>query len=632
MKKMLLFVVLSFVFFACASPPTSVDPYVMVESAQRTSEAAQNQADFFGSQLTATARAPIVGYTSTAAAVSIAQTEAIGTVTFAAYTKSAQETEIASLWTPTPVPTHTPDITATVVYAMVQAEGTKMANETELNNLKIKRVQMSNTFWAVFLPILLLCLLIAAGYVGITLSRSFRKHIVQRDEKGDSPLIMDIVNGQLIDLDANPNHSTYGNKSILEHAFEQWLSRKFGYIPQLPAITSERQDLVKERDQITDFHVRQSAVLKRLPQAGSVPPQLPAPANSLPSPSYMPELPRPAVDGFIRPNWSQALDWDGRKGIPYFTAQGLKLIDVEQYPHIAVLGMTGMGKSRRWIRPLIAFALALGDRVLVIGKATDYFPFEDQPNVTLLKVSKFTQPDQAERYSRILETIVAEMNRRDDVMSASHQSTWTRAGHTRTWIVLDELGNALRMMGHEQYQAKIWVEGLVSEGRKAGFNIVLANQRATGMSSVISQTGKAIFRVEDDEVKAHKSLTGASSLAEGYYFARFGTVDLAAAWEPSDQQLKDFLASRNVKPLEPDNWIDGKIIEPKLLVEKDPDIIPVSDESIQVRIKELLVKEMTPSAIVKEIWNITGGTPWHTKKAYVEQIARSFGQNTTTTT
>ena len=53
MKKIIL--LFSLLLAACA--PVASDPYVMAEQAQRTAEAAKEKADFYGSQLTATAQA-----------------------------------------------------------------------------------------------------------------------------------------------------------------------------------------------------------------------------------------------------------------------------------------------------------------------------------------------------------------------------------------------------------------------------------------------------------------------------------------------------------------------------------------------------------------------------------------------
>jgi hypothetical protein len=327
---------------------------------------------------------------------------------------------------------------------------------------------------------------------------------------------------------------------------------------------------------------------------------------------------------FLLPSWELINGWDGKKGIPYYTANGLEMIDIDQYPHLSAIGMTGMGKSRRFFRPLIACALAAGHQVVIVGKGADYWPFEGHVNAQLLKVNQITQTDQAMRYAAILEAIVVEMNRRDDVLTASRKSTWAHAGHHRTFILLDELGNALRLMDKDvANQCRIWVEGLVSEGRKAGFNIVLANQRATGMASILSQTGKAIFRVERDEERAHKSLMGASGLKDGYFLAKFGASKLAGAFEPTDEEIKSFLESRKVEKLGGNDWIDGELIEQKqvgagraasLLVDQ-------AGEDIESQIEALAKKgDMSMTAIVRAIWGSGAGEAFYDRSELVKRV------------
>jgi hypothetical protein len=173
------------------------------------------------------------------------------------------------------------------------------------------------------------------------------------------------------------------------------------------------------------------------------------------------------------------------------------------------------------------------------------------------------------------------MNRRDDVLTSIKKSTWEEAGRSLTYIVLDELGNAFRLMDRDtSNQCRIWVEGLVSEGRKFGFNIVISNQRATGMASILSQTGKAIFRVETDEERAHRSLAGASTLHDGYFLAKFGMPKLAGGFEPTDEQIQQFLASRPVDKLDDENsWIDAISTDVPSLPDAKPDQISAPSQA-----------------------------------------------------
>lgn len=639
MKKIIL--LLSLILAACApvASATAIDPYVMAEQAQRTAEAAKDKADFYGSQLTATAQAPIVAMTQTSSAFSMVLTQAAATTTAGIVTQSAAGTQTAQSWTPIPTFTPTPNATTTAIFNQSQIESSEAQSQMELNNLRIERVRRSNNFWAVILPIFLILLIVAIIYAGITLSRIMRKQIVQRDANGDAPLLYDVVDAKYVDMDANPNHTT-SRKSLGVQVIEHFLETKYGFIPDMPHITAARQDAVKERDQSMDHEVRISALIKRLPQSStSSAPRLSAPASSM-------VIPDPVQGGaFDLPTWDIIKNWDGKGGIPYYTAHGLKFIDPDSHAHIAVLGATGSGKSRAYIRPFIACALALGDRVVIIGKQADYVPFQAHPNCRLFPVSKFTQDGEALRYVSILKAIVEEMNRRDDVLASSGRSTWSSTGAPRTWIVLDEFTNALSMMGENAAHAKTWAQGLLNEGRKNGFNIVLAGQRATGIASLLSQTGKAVFRVEHDEEKAHRSLAGASMLSTGFFWARFGSSDLAGGFYPSDKELLEFFQSRPAKQLAAENWIDGKLIEPARIVSAEaPMIVPtdlltvdrareMADEQIKIEDRDAdiirrYIQKQSLAQIQREVFEdvTTGGANFNKIKAIIKDY-----ENTTTT-
>ena len=564
---------------APAGSASTVDAYVMVEQAQRTAEAAADEADFYSGILTATAQAPIVEITQTAAAFAFGQTQVAG-----GYTATALS------WTPTPMPTATPNAAATLMMANAQAEATKVANEAHLSDLQVQRAAQVNTVRAMSAYVIGFVVLVVALLFAVTWAKRFSMIATPIDPVTGKPQpMLNVVDGSWSDIDRAVN-----GQVNLAASFQR----------SLPAVTAERQDATTARAQMVDMKSRgrisAGAMAKLLESQG---------VKALSAPSD------DAVDygaEFLLPSWDIVNGWDGKRGLPYYTAKGLELIDIDQFPHFAVIGMTGMGKSRRFFRPMIACALAAGHKVVIIGKSADYWPFEGHPNARLLKVSQITKPEQAMRYSAILEAIVAEMNRRDDVLTASHKSTWTHAGHARTFIVLDELGNALRLMEKDaSNHSRMMVEGLVMEGRKAGFNVMLANQRATGMASVLSQTGKAIFRVESDEEKAHKSLMGASTLRDGYFLARFGPSKLAGAFEPDDEQIKSFLESRPVEPLGGDDWIEGQLVAQDQVTAGDDSagFLPSSglhaDEIRQVI--DLLDAGEKPSAVVRQLWKVTGG-------------------------
>jgi hypothetical protein len=576
----------------CAPAPTeehSQDLFLEAQQARATSDAALQAAEFQERYLTATAQAPIIHITETAAAYQInatstAQASLYRSQSWTVTAQSIQATETSAMtatalaWTPTP------NATMTVVFAQLQADATQIHLQAENATT---RAEMQATGWYTLITIVFI-LAVAFAYV-FARRLSMMPHIM--DERGRSVPMIDVLDGTAWDIERSAN-AVMGVK------------RQF--LLQLPKITDARQDAVIERSQMVDAGTR-TRQGKRLLNAPN------------PIASY-------SGTSFELPEWTVLKDWDGR-GIPYYTAGGLEVVDCERFPHLAVLGATGMGKSRRFIRPLIACALAAGQRVVIVGKSADYRVFESHPNVTLVRVNKLTEQEQALRYARILQAIVEEMNRRDDILSAAHQSTWTHSGRERTWVILDELGNALRLMNREaSNQCRIWVEGGVMEGRKAGFNFVIANQRATGMSSILSQTGKAIFRVEADEERAHRSLAGASALHDGYFMARFGSLKLAGGFNPTDEEISAFFQSRPVSKIERDEWVEGmEIASPELPVTTSKLVSAMDDR--ELRVIEMYQSGASQREIEKALYGYNGGAA----SAKVSSVIRSYRNAATTT-
>lgn len=566
MKRLMMICALV-VLAGCAPVATAqvADPYVLVAQAQRTAEAAQNKADYYSGVMTFTAQAPIVAITQTSAAMAFMQTQV-----------SVNYTATAMAWTPTIVPSATPNAMATVQMAQAQMQATVAANDAELSNKAVERAESTNFIRSISVYVIGLVGLVMLAMFAVTWAKRLAVLTVPVDERGRHAQFVDVIEGVAVDMGRAAN----GAMSL----------RGKDLAKLLPVISAERQNETTARAQVT-----------RMPRLEPVEQRL---------------LSAPAVgveNNFLLPAWDIVNGWGG-EGIPYYTARGLEVIDIDQYPHFSVLGMTGSRKSRGFLRPMIACALAAGHRVVIIGKSADYWPFESHVNATLLKVSQITKPEQAVKYATILSALVAEMNRRDEVLTAQRKSTWTHAGHCRTFVVLDELGNALRLMDRDMSnRSRLWVEGLVMEGRKVGFSIALANQRATGMASILSQTGKAIFRVESDEEKAHKSLMGASSLRDGYFLAKFGASKLAGAFEPTDEEIRSFLASRPVDKIEDDDWIDGQLVGADQ-VEAGSEaaaLLPDNNElghDDYLKVIDLLDAGKSPSAVVRELWGVTGGS------------------------
>lgn len=529
-------------------------------------------------------------------ALAIAQAQITGTAQ-AVQIQQIGWTATAQSWTPTPspvptatmtpsiTPTPTIDVTQTLVVAQANAEMTQIALKSD----GLKATNMVKAWAPYFVAVLALGLALFFGYVG---ARRFS--MMPTPVHGDTGRSMPMVNvleGVAWDSDRMANAMSVVKRE---------------YVKVLPEITGVRQDMVNQM------------VLAKLPK------RLPEPVSTLEAPKQLTAV-NDAGGLFPLPDWSLVNGWQGEKSLlPYgLTSSGLGFVDVGRFPHLATIGATGEGKSRRFFRPLITCALAAGHRVVIVGKTADYFVFDGHPNVTLVRVAQITKPEQAERYVQILNALVDEMNRRDDYLTSARKSTWAQAGRENTWLVLDEIANVIRLMSRVGRAGEVVmaVEGLVSEGRKVGFNVLISNQRATGMAGILSQTGKAVFRVERDEEKAHKSLEGASALRSGYFLAKFGAVHLTGAFEPSDDEIAAFLGSRPVPELDRD-WVDGKVVQ--AFIEPTPQAPLIAPKTDLEALAEAYLSQWQPGMSGQAIGRMIGKPYGGSWKEKIDQLREVF--------
>lgn len=588
MKNIYLLIIFVALFSACApavNTPTVVNPIapnVAAVYANQTAAAAQQQADTFNAQasatsqnLTVTAYAPISQMTQVAAELQIQQMYGAATTTAAVATQVAGVTQTAVSWTPTP------NLTATVA---VQA----FLVQKDIDDKAAERREFNNGFWAWATPILFVLFVALVIIAVLTVIRHFRRKPIARDENGKTQPILDSTTGEYLDLSASPNYS-HITKSLFEQIVIQWLEKKYGFVPAQPHISIARMDHVKDREQ--DIELERIHRPRRLPddRKGQL---------------LLTQSSADLSTKFLLPSWDIINGWDGKNGLPYYTANGLETFSVDKVPHLSVTGETGSGKTRRFLRPLIACALAAGYRVVIIGKSKDYSVFKHHPNADLIGINNVLDSDQALRYANILSAVVQEMNRRDEVLTSKNRSIWSQAGYVGTIIVCDEIGNSLNIMDKANRaaanQTRAWAEGLVAEGRAVGLHMWFGSQRATGMLGIYSQTRKAIFRVAPDEEAQHRSMSGASSLDDGYYLAKFSASKLAGGFEPSDEQINSFLNSRQVPKVEnsADEWIDA-------IATDVPNSLPVS-KPVQRLTDNVVVKPATTQSRSEFVNGLSG--------------------------
>ena len=576
---------------------TPVDPFVAVGQAQATAEAAQREAAMYGGQLTATAQAPIVAITSTAAAFEMQVMFAQATAQSVSATETVAVTQTAAAWTPTP------NATMTAVFYQSHVEATQAANVARLDNLKVERAQFTNHIKAFSGWTFGVVMLVIGVMFAITWAKRFAIIATPIDPHTGKPQPMvNVIDGSVVDIDRAPNGYIRADKAYLKH---------------LPAITAERQDTVTNRAQLVDMKSRTkvtSAALEKLMKSQGV---LPAAADA-PMLGAGEQAEGLFDASFPLPAWEIAKGWDGKGGLPYgISSKGLGLADLTKTPHIAAFGETGSGKSRRFLRPFITFALAAGHRVVILGKQVDFLPFASHPNAFIVPVRELTMDGEALKYAMFLKALVDEMGKRDAYLSAAHKSTWAQAGRETTLVVLDEYTNAMDLMPRQHSEAaRRFAKGLIREGRKFGFSLLIAAQRAVGLRDEVTNLGRAVFHVADQqESRFAAGLPGAESLQEGYFLAKFGQMTLAGAFEPTDAEIASFLGDRLVPPLEPAPWLDL----PALTVQPTKPMLE-SDEGQEAQIRAHLAQGLSLTAVVEAVWGSAGGAKFYERSSIVKRI------------
>jgi hypothetical protein len=460
------------------------------------------------------------------------QTQAQAQTQIASYTQAAQTQQAM--------------VTASNMTAWAGVTSTALAatQQVEHNAVTAKLV----TVWGMIAVLFLACLLILAWF-GVKI---YQIYIDARAQKIQSERVEPDMHGR---YPAVNSKNLQGGKLIMPN-----LAHRATIDPEQDDLTTEQALANKAMNndlEATRALAGSSAFGRQMAR------NLAAPAEDVVDPGLtITKQELPLLPG--APSWSMIESWDGKGGIPYgVSGNGLELLDLNQVPHGGVFGKTGKGKSRYFLRPFIAAAIAAGNRVVIMGKQADFRVFAEHPNVTMLPVQQFTNPEEAGRYADFLKRIVEEMNRRDNFLVSRGASTWQQSGRYPTLLILDELGNALAMMPPDiQKQAYRWIQGLVQEGRKAGFNVWMASQRAVGFKSIVEQLGRAVFHLADAEASRYAlGFTGAEELEDGQFFAKFNRIKKCLAFDPSDEDIRHLFAGRQVKVHEPIDWIEGIVTD-----------------------------------------------------------------------
>ncbi len=236
--------------------------------AQATLEAMQATSQAISANLTSTAYAPTQQAAETATERAWTMISWTATTSVQQTTTAASGTATQQTWQTT-VTQRALDITATVESAAANAQATALHGQAVSVELAVERERMMNKVQAAA-PWGALC--IAFVFVLVMAFRWSRVRPVQRDSRGDAPLL--VVDGKIYDADRNPYP----------------LVDLSGSKPQIPALTApDIQSATTARDQMIDLATR-GGQAQANPQRKVIAQKMAA-QNLLPQPAQVKVLP-----------------------------------------------------------------------------------------------------------------------------------------------------------------------------------------------------------------------------------------------------------------------------------------------------------------------------------------------------
>jgi hypothetical protein len=254
------------------------------------------------------------------------------------------------------------------------------------------------------------------------------------------------------------------------------------------------------------------------------------------------------------PGQSPGRCWPATTGAvwPSVPARGQQLItlDLARLPHLFVAGMSGAGKTRRLLRPLVAQALADGyTAVLMNESGSDFAPFYNQPQAAIVRGDVYT-------YMAVLEAAMDEMQAREQLLRDPHLRMAAAAGPGLPaapvcLLAIDELlALAASLTPKEQKQFWALLTAFASRARKVGMcSLGLATDptyRALGQGGLNyrSQCGRISFRMfQAAGSRAILDQNGAEQLEESQFLALLDKpgVQTGVAANPDDDELARYL-------------------------------------------------------------------------------------------
>jgi hypothetical protein len=245
-KKLLFTIFVLFALAGCSSPAPQQDLYSNSVSSRATADALLQQAQVQELFLTATAEAPIIRITETAAAMAMQQQLWTITAQSVEGTQIAAMTQTSMAWTPTP------NATSTAAFALLNAQGTQMANNAIRDNLELQRQQDINDFKGKLPVYSFVVLVLVLAICMMLIVRRWSFQTAKVDDRGNVLPVLNIVDGIYTDIDRSPNYQGQLKGGLIK----RWIETKLNLPPLLPAVTATRQDATTERDQMIDLATR----------------------------------------------------------------------------------------------------------------------------------------------------------------------------------------------------------------------------------------------------------------------------------------------------------------------------------------------------------------------------------------
>lgn len=262
------------------------------------------------------------------------------------------------------------------------------------------------------------------------------------------------------------------------------------------------------------------------------------------------------------PNWNAFLSYNNSRYIPLGVGRdGPVLLDIERKPHLVVVGATGSGKSTGILQPVGAAMLGLGMHVLFMnGRGSDFNPFLGHHNATVVRGDWQETPQMV---AHILDTLVEEASRRDQILREHNVSSWSDLPQGQfgpaIGVVIDEFLRLARARSLGNDGSKQLLEHLITltaEARKFGIHVVLTatdpTSRALGPQgmTIRGQCARIVFRLED--VGPSQALLGDDSavgLPRGVFIGRIsGPPVVARAFYPPENGVQEYLDLRPIAP------------------------------------------------------------------------------------